>query len=148
MTQDERNKEIQHIEEMLSLHRKNLRRLEKQNAIHAEGEKKLALLNQIDAERETIASYEDRLRILKEVTIPQSFSEDGLPIHDEHVLSPPSPRFNAIPMLTQLDAPGGAVRLRDTFYVERQADTDLKMAMVNWGTTTTVRAPRQTRAFL
>jgi serine/threonine protein kinase len=65
---------------------------------------------------------------------------DERPDADDQALSPPLPDFD--PRL--LAAPGGAVRLRDKFYVERQADALLKNQVVKRGTTTTIRAPRQT----
>ena len=50
------------------------------------------------------------------------------------------PRF-----IESLREPSGAVRLRSEFYVERDEDHLLSRELAkNWGTTTTIRAPRQT----
>lgn len=49
------------------------------------------------------------------------------------------PRFHEA-----LEAPGGVVKLRDRFYVERDADAHLKREIIKSGTTTTIRAPGQT----
>jgi hypothetical protein len=70
-------------------------------------------------------------------------SEDGRPVASEGVLSPPLPAFDPR-FLEELEAPGGAVKLRDRFYVERAADARLKREVVRVGTTTTIRAARQT----
>jgi serine/threonine protein kinase len=43
-----------------------------------------------------------------------------------------------------LEAPGGVVKLRDRFYIEREADIHLKREIIKPGTTTTIRAPGQT----
>ena len=72
-----------------------------------------------------------------------AISEDGHIIADDDILPPPLPEFDPR-FLETLEAPGGAVMLRDTFYVEREADAHLKRQLVRWGTTTTIRAPRQT----
>lgn len=70
-------------------------------------------------------------------------SEDGRPVADDETLQPPLPVFDPR-CLDDLEAPGGAVKLRDGLYVERDADTRLKHEVVRSGTTTTIRAPRQT----
>ena len=70
-------------------------------------------------------------------------SDDGRVITDEAALHPPLPEFDPR-FLKQLDAPGGAVKLSDKLYVEREADARLKDQLAKWGTTTTIRAPRQT----
>jgi hypothetical protein len=46
--------------------------------------------------------------------------------------------------IEELEAPGGAVKLRSKFYIERSADDKLKREVLKSGTTTTIRAPRQT----
>jgi serine/threonine protein kinase len=70
-------------------------------------------------------------------------SEDGGVITHEDSLTPPLPQFDPR-LLEKLEAPGGVVKLRDTFYIERQADTQLRREVVKAGTTTTIRASRQT----
>lgn len=69
-------------------------------------------------------------------------SDDGRVISDESKLQPPLPEFDPR-FLNQLEAPGGAVKLSDKLYVEREADARLKEQLTKWGTTTTIRAPRQ-----
>ena len=71
------------------------------------------------------------------------FSEDGRAITDDEALHPPLPEFDPR-FLEELEAPGGASPLRDKFYVERDADARLKREVVKPGTTTTIRAARQT----
>jgi serine/threonine protein kinase len=70
-------------------------------------------------------------------------SEDGGVIADETTLPPPLPEFDPR-FLEALAAPGGVVKLRDQFYIERRADDQLKREVVKSGTTTTIRASRQT----
>jgi hypothetical protein len=70
-------------------------------------------------------------------------SDDGRVITDEATFYPPLPEFDPR-FLKQLDVPGGAVKLSDKLYVEREADSRLKEQLTRWGTTTTIRAPRQT----
>ena len=70
-------------------------------------------------------------------------AEDGQVVTDEELLQSPLPQFDPR-WLEMLEAPGGAVKLRDRFYIERDADRRLKKLMVMPGTTTTIRAPRQT----
>ena len=72
-----------------------------------------------------------------------TLSEDGRFLTQPQQPTPPSPEFDPR-LLARLTAPGGAVRLRDKFYVERDADADLKQEIVQWGSTITIRAPRQT----
>lgn len=71
------------------------------------------------------------------------FSEDGGALLDSHSLSPPLPEFDPR-VLEALEAPGGVVKLRDKFYVERQADHHLRREIARPGTTSTIRASRQT----
>jgi hypothetical protein len=71
-----------------------------------------------------------------EVTV----SEDGQLIADDDALHSPLPEFDP----RFLEAPGGAVKLRDKLYIKREADGALKREIVKWGTTTTIRAARQT----
>lgn len=70
-------------------------------------------------------------------------TEDGGYLEDEDSLSPPLPEFDPR-ILEVLEAPGGVVKLRDTFYIERHADDQLKREIIKAGTTTTIRAARQT----
>ncbi|MCP4543693.1 MAG: protein kinase [Chloroflexi bacterium] len=70
-------------------------------------------------------------------------SEDGRVVQDTRTLQPPLPKFDPR-VLESLTAPGGAVKLRDKFYVVRDADARLKREINKAGTTTTIRAPRQT----
>jgi len=70
-------------------------------------------------------------------------SEDGRRVARDQVSAPPLPAFDPR-FLVELTVPGGAVTLRDKFYIERSADAQLKDQSVQWGTTTTIRAPRQT----
>jgi hypothetical protein len=74
---------------------------------------------------------------------PNIISEDGRPVTDEESWQPPLPEFDPR-FLAELETPGGAVKLRDKLYVEREADAHLKREIVKWGSTTTIRAPRQT----
>jgi hypothetical protein len=70
-------------------------------------------------------------------------SEDGRPVADDETLHSPLPEFDPR-FLEELPAPGGVVKLRDKLYIERGADVHLKRQIVKWGSTTTIRAPRQT----
>ena len=70
-------------------------------------------------------------------------SEDGRVVTGDEALHPPLPEFDPR-WLEELEAPGGAVKLRSKFYVERDADVRLKREIVRAGTTTTIRAARQT----
>ena len=73
----------------------------------------------------------------------RAVSDDGRVITDQADLYPPLPEFDPR-FLKQLDVTGGAVKLRDRLYVEREADARLKDQLTQRGTTTTIRAPRQT----
>ncbi len=70
-------------------------------------------------------------------------SEDGRIVARGDAPSAPLPAFDPR-FLKELVVPGGALILRDKLYVERAADAPLKDQMIKWGTTTTIRAPRQT----
>jgi hypothetical protein len=70
-------------------------------------------------------------------------SEDGRPVTDDETLSRPLPEFDPR-FLEELEAPGGTVKLRSKFYIERNADAHLKRQIVRPGTITTIRAARQT----
>ncbi len=69
-----------------------------------------------------------------------SVAEDGRPVTKTDSLHPPLPEFDP----RYLEAPGGVVKLRDALYIERQSDSQLKNEILKLGTTTTIRAPRQT----
>lgn len=71
------------------------------------------------------------------------FSEDGSVLTDSDSLHPPLPEFDPR-FLAVLEAPGGVVKLRDKFYIERHADTQLQREISKVGSTTTIRASRQT----
>jgi hypothetical protein len=74
----------------------------------------------------------------------KAVSEDGRPVSGDGKTPPrPSPEFDPR-VLKGLSVPGGVVRLRDRFYVERAADARLKEHITGQGTTVTIRAPRQT----
>jgi serine/threonine protein kinase len=97
--------------------------------------------------RDILAAIEGRLPArtpiqAMSVTGDVVISEDGRIISNEVSLHPPLPEFDPR-FLEELEAPGGAVRLRDRFYVERDADARLKREVVRSGTITTIRAPRQ-----
>jgi hypothetical protein len=103
-----------------------------------------------DSERvghEIMASIEGQLpnRMPVQITSLQvsTISEDGRPVADDGDLHPPLPEFDPR-FLEELEAPGGAVKLRDKFYIERDADAHLKRQIVRSGAITTIRAPRQT----
>ena len=70
-------------------------------------------------------------------------SEDGWLLSPDQTSSPPLPAFDPR-FVKELSVPGGAVKQRDKFYIERPADFQLKEQIILPGTTTTIRAPRQT----
>ncbi len=70
-------------------------------------------------------------------------SEDGWLLPPDQTSSPPLPAFDPR-FVKEMTVPGGAVKQRDKFYIERLADFQLKEQIIRWGTTTTIRAPRQT----
>lgn len=70
-------------------------------------------------------------------------SEDGRRLTNEVEQSPPLPEFDPR-LLQELVAPGGTVKLQDKFYIERDADAELKRQAVRPGSITTIRASRQT----
>ncbi|MCP4410325.1 MAG: TIR domain-containing protein, partial [Gammaproteobacteria bacterium] len=63
-------------------------------------------------------------------------SEDGGVIDDGETLPPPLPEFDPR-FLEELQAPGGVVKLRDDFYIERRGDEQLRREIIKMGTTTT-----------
>jgi len=107
--------------------------------------------NEADTERLThaiLAAIEGRLPEQEPIQIRPvigrlTVSEDGRVISDDETVHPPLPEFDPR-FLEELEAPGGAVKLRDRLYVERDADARLKREIVKSGTTTTIRAARQT----
>lgn len=73
-----------------------------------------------------------------------AISVDGQPVDDSEGLHPPSSEFNT-GFIEILPAPGGAIRPSDKLYIKRQADNDLARQLAKkQGTTTVIRAPRQT----
>ena len=100
------------------------------------------------AARDILAAIEGRLPEQDAIRLsPVSgkiiLTEDGRGIADGQVPHAPLPEFDPR-LLEELEAPGGAVKLRDKFYIEREADDRLKREVVKPGTTTTIRAARQT----
>jgi serine/threonine protein kinase len=73
-------------------------------------------------------------------TFASEIAEDGHPVTNPDSLHPPLPEFDP----RYLEAPGGVVKLRDKFYIERHSDAQLKNEVIKVGTTTTIRAARQT----
>lgn len=74
--------------------------------------------------------------------LTNNFSEDGRPLFADQTVAPLE-EFDAQSFLARLEVPGGAVNLRDQLYVRRQADAELEQELVKWGSTTSIRAPRQ-----
>jgi hypothetical protein len=66
---------------------------------------------------------------------------DSQPLLLKKRLAKPRPRYNPKPTL---EIPLGAVRPNSPFYIERSADEDLRQQIFGAGTTTTIRAGRQT----
>jgi hypothetical protein len=92
-----------------------------------------------------LAAIEGRLPLQTPIPtqlVTHIISEDGRPISGTETLQPPLPEFDPR-FLAELPAPGGVVKLRDTLYVERDADAQLNHELTKWGTTTTIRASRQ-----
>lgn len=96
------------------------------------------ILAAIEAQLPNRVPVQIRTTHLAEIAV----SEDGRVLADHSALSPPSPEFDPR-FLEELDAPGGAVKLGDRFYIERDEDAHLKREIVRAGTTTTIRASRQ-----
>ena len=72
-------------------------------------------------------------------------SEDGRLVSRAEIASPPLPAFDPrFVNLKELAVPGGAVKQQDKLYIERKADIQLRDQLTQWGSTTTIRAPRQT----
>jgi len=67
-------------------------------------------------------------------------ADDGRMVTGEGTIHPPLPEFDP----QSLDAPGGAVKLSDRFYVERRGDAAIRREILKPGSLTYIRAPRQT----
>lgn len=78
--------------------------------------------------------------ISQSVTI---LSEDGRQKKTEDDIHAPLPEFDPR-LISDLVAPGGTMRISDTFYVEREADGQLRRQLSRSGSITTIRAGRQT----
>ncbi|MEM7031599.1 MAG: serine/threonine-protein kinase [Chloroflexota bacterium] len=86
---------------------------------------------------------DDRTTAARPVVSPHvNLSEDGRILSDSDSFHSPLPEFDPR-ILESLEAPGGVVKLRDKFYIDREADQQLKREITRLGTTTTIRAPRQ-----
>jgi len=70
-------------------------------------------------------------------------TSDGYIVPDESRLYPPQTAFNS-DFLKALEPIGGAAKLNDPFYLERDVDGRIKLEIIRSGTTVTIRAPRQT----
>ena len=73
-----------------------------------------------------------------------TISEDGRFLTSSTLDHPPLPEFDPRIIEEQLAAPGGAVHIHDKFYIEREADNQIKRQLRRVGTITTIRASRQT----
>jgi len=96
---------------------------------------------------EILAAIEGRLPQREPIQIQPvagglTISEDGRAITSDESLHPPLPEFDPR-ALEELEAPGGPVKLRDRFYIERAVDANLKREVVKSGTTTMVYGPHQ-----
>lgn len=85
------------------------------------------------------ARHPNRKQLLRELFR----SEDGGHLPEEGSYAPPLTEFNS-EVSKELETPGGAVKLRDELYIEREADIRLRRELLKLGTTTIIRAPRQT----
>ncbi|MCA9924698.1 MAG: AAA-like domain-containing protein [Anaerolineales bacterium] len=84
--------------------------------------------------------YKDKL--LKKETF--TYSEDGQVIDQQSVtIPPPSAEFNPYPVSDLLSI-SQDTNFRNDFYIRRAADAQLEFQLTNVGTTTVIRAPRQT----
>lgn len=72
-----------------------------------------------------------------------TLSEDGRVVSNENRWPAPLPKADPR-FLEKLSTPGAAVTLRDTLYVARAADAELKRNVLKMGSLTTIRAPHQT----
>ena len=97
--------------------------------------------------QDILAAIEGRLpqrtRIMTRPVSPSAIvANDGRILKAGGSLYLPAPEFDPR-LLESLEAPGGVVKLRDKFYIEREADLHLKREIIKPGTTTTIRAARQ-----
>lgn len=86
-----------------------------------------------------LARYPNPERVLSDLFETDT---DGVSRPKTTTSSPPSPEFNDD--ILELETPGGAVKLDDRLYIRREADAQLAREIIKRGTTTTIRAPRQT----
>ncbi len=107
---------------------------------------------QTDADTERVAQdvlsaiegrLPDREPIRLQPLIGEVFTSDGRIVATDIPVHRPLPECDPR-LLEELEAPGGAVKLHDRFYIERAEDARLKREIVKAGTTTTIRAARQT----
>jgi hypothetical protein len=61
---------------------------------------------------------------------------------DKAEISPPLPEFDPL-ILENMDSPGGALKITDPFYVERDADKLIKKHIIKSGSTIIIRASHQ-----
>lgn len=95
-----------------------------------------------------LAAIEDRLPAKKPIQ-PKPLGDkvidtDGRIVTQTLPIPRPLAEFDPRLILGELEEPGGAVKLGDKFYIERVADARLQREIVRAGTTTTIRAARQT----
>ncbi|WP_374687649.1 AAA-like domain-containing protein [Promineifilum sp.] len=75
---------------------------------------------------------------------PQTIiTTDGRVAEAGSFAKPPLPAFDPR-VMDDMEVPGGTMRLSDKFYIEREADAQLKRQLTRRGTMSTIRAPRQT----
>ena len=74
--------------------------------------------------------------------LPAKEPQEKVRTSSEEGISKPTPEFDAR-ILDELQMPGGTVRLKDRFYIERDEDIRLKNEVKRLGTTVTIRAARQ-----
>jgi hypothetical protein len=76
--------------------------------------------------------------------IQAALSEDGRLLSQANAgsLAAPLPQFDPR-FLDELEAPGGALRPNDRFYIERESDLRLRRELVRTGSTITIRGSRQ-----
>lgn len=99
-----------------------------------------AVLEAVGGKSYTIQQSEyDNTLNLKHTVI----SDDGRMIHNASKLYPPLPEFDPR-LIESFETPGGTVKLKDTLYIRREADDKFQREVSKEGTTTTIRAPRQT----
>ncbi len=135
---EEVQREVEHLEKLRASHLANIRNLEKTLA-GCGRVRPINLLNDLKFEQQQLRQVKGRLAALQGAE-KFIFSEDGHIIPDDDTLHSPLPDFDP----RFLEAPGGAVKLRSKFYVERDADAHLKREVVRSGTAITIRAPHQT----